>query len=257
MRIQRFSAGPAVIEALLRGQGPPVILIPGLAGDASLFDPLAEAIAQAGFLAAAVNPRGVGESTGPLEGLTLHDFAADMAGVIEALGPPAHVVGKAFGNRIARCVAADRSDLVRSLVLLNAGGLEGPDEAAAAAFRSLREAAVWEERHLPAMRTALFSPRSDARVWLGMRRWPAAEAAQTCAARATPSKAWWHGGSAPMLVVQGVDDRIAPPANGRALREAFPDRVTLVEIAGAGHALLPEQPRLVAEAVISFFRRHA
>jgi pimeloyl-ACP methyl ester carboxylesterase len=257
MRVERFAAGPAVIEVFLRGEGTPVVLLPGLGGDASVFDDLVDAIAGAGFLAAALNPRGVGGSTGPLEDLTLHDLAGDAAAVVTRLGAPADVLGKAFGNRVARCLAADRPDLVRSLVLLNAGGLEGPDEAVAAAFRSLRRAEVWEERHLPAMQTALFSARSDARVWLGVRRWPAAEAAQMSAARATPSQDWWHGGSAPTLVVQGSDDRIAPPSNGHALRDAFPDRVELVEIPDAGHALLPEQPRRVAEAVVAFLRRHA
>lgn len=40
---------------------------------------------------------------GPTDGLTLHDFAADVAGVIEGLDlAPAFVLGHTFGNRIAR-----------------------------------------------------------------------------------------------------------------------------------------------------------
>jgi pimeloyl-ACP methyl ester carboxylesterase len=49
-------------------------------------------------------------------------LAADIAGVLEALAAaPAHVVGHAFGNRVARCLATDRPDPVRRVVLL-AGG---------------------------------------------------------------------------------------------------------------------------------------
>ncbi len=37
-----------------------------------------------------------------LDGITVHDLAADVAGVLEAMDcGPAHLVGHAFGNRIA------------------------------------------------------------------------------------------------------------------------------------------------------------
>src|SRR4051794_41857316 len=68
--------------------------------------------------------RGVGGSRGSLDGATLHDLAGDVAGVIKAIGcGPAHLVGHAFGNRIARCLAVDQPPLVRSVTLLAAGGV--------------------------------------------------------------------------------------------------------------------------------------
>jgi len=39
----------------------------------------------------------------------------------------------------------------------------------------------------------------------------------------------------PVLVLQGSDDDITPPANGEALREAAPGLVSVVTIEGAGH----------------------
>jgi pimeloyl-ACP methyl ester carboxylesterase len=52
-------------------------------------------------------------------GRTYHDFAADVAGVIEQLAGdrPVHLLGHAFGNRIARTPANDRPELVRSVIL--------------------------------------------------------------------------------------------------------------------------------------------
>ena len=81
-------------------------------------------------------------------------------------------------------------------------------------------------------------------------------AAHLAASHATPHEEWWAAGTAPLLVVQGLDDGLALPANGRALREAFGDRVQLVELANAGHALLPEQPEAIANAVVAFLRAH-
>jgi len=72
--------------------------------------------------------------------------------------------------------------------------------------------------------------------------------------RATPLEGWWAGGRAPILVVQPTADTIAPPVNAKMLQEDIGPRVTVVEIPGAGHALLPEQPEAVATAVIDHIR---
>ena len=253
----KIAVGEVIIECVIYGAGQTVVLLPGLGGDASAFTDLTQALADAGFRTVAINPRGVDASVGPLEQLTLHDLAADIAGVIEALdAAPAHLLGRAFGNRVARCVAADRPDLVRSVILLAAGGLVAPDpEAQAALQRALRQD-IPEAERLEALQMALFSPASTPNLSaLGTPR-PAVAAAQTAASRATPLADWWTGGTAPLLVVQGLDDRLAPPGNGRALRDQLGERVSLVEIPNAGHALLVEQPTVVTEAIIAFLREH-
>ena len=55
-----------------------------------------------------------------------------------------------------------------------------------------------------------------------------------------------------MLVIQGRHDRLAPPANGRWLHERLSGRVELVELGTSGHALFPEQPNDIVEAIRSF-----
>ena len=55
-----------------------------------------------------------------------------------------------------------------------------------------------------------------------------------------------------MLIIQGLEDAIAPVANGRELAETLGDRAKLVELADAAHALLPEQPDAIARAVTDF-----
>jgi len=53
--------------------------------------------------------------------------------------------------------------------------------------------------------------------------------------------------------VQPEKDRIAPKADTADILQArFPDRVSLVIIPNAGHALLPEQPAAVRDAVLTF-----
>jgi pimeloyl-ACP methyl ester carboxylesterase len=63
---------------------------------------------------------------------------------------------------------------------------------------------------------------------------------------------WWSAGTAPLLVIQGLDDVVAPPENGHALREQSGERVRVVDLPYAGHFLLLEQPEAVARAVSEF-----
>ena len=235
------------------GDGPPVVMHPSLGRWSRDFDQLAEALVAAGFRAVTIDPRGVGESSAPLEPMPLRCWADDVVAVTTALGlTSVHLVGHAFGNRVMRQVASDHRDLVRSVVLLGAGGrVHGDDEARAAVARCF-DLDLPEAEHLEAVRTAFFAPGNDPEVWLD--GWfPAAKDAQQLAFGADVAQ-WWLGGVAPMLVVQGLQDRAAPPANGRQLRDERTARTELVEIDGAGHALLPEQPDAVAAHVVAFLR---
>ena len=250
-----FERPGIAIETLIAGQGPLVVMLPSLGRPAQDFDDLARRVVAAGFTAACIQPRGIGRSSGPMEGQSLFDLAADTAHVIESLGAPALVVGHAYGQRQARALAAARPELVRAVVLLAAGGkVPVPDEAREALFACF-DATLPPERHLANVRKAFFAPGNAASVWRD--GWHAATARlQSTATQATPLDAWWGAGRAPLLVVQALQDAIALPENGRALKREFADRVTLVEINGAGHAMLPEQPEQIAEAVLAFLDHH-
>ncbi|MGR8921424.1 MAG: alpha/beta fold hydrolase, partial [Gammaproteobacteria bacterium] len=139
-------------------------------------------------------------------------------------------VGRAFGGRIASCLAADSPADVLSVTAIAAGGR----------YAGGARPRPGNGAH------ALEPPR--------FKVWRAAGAAQRRAAASTPLDDWWSGGRAPMLVVQGLEDTIAPPQNGRALHLADPDRVRLVEVPDAGHGVLFERPDVVVPAVLEFLR---
>jgi pimeloyl-ACP methyl ester carboxylesterase len=60
----------------------------------------------------------------------------------------------------------------------------------------------------------------------------------------------------PILVLQPLNDARMPVAAGRAAAAELGDRATYAEIPNAGHAILPEQPELVARHLIEFLRAH-
>src|SRR5215468_11157496 len=185
-------------------------------------------------------------------------------------GGPAVLVGHAFGQRVARMLATTRPDLVKGIVMLAAGGKVPVPQRAREALSGCFDPTLPDDAHIENVRYAFFAPGNDRAVWrsgwypevaqmqraatVGLDR-NGPNAAQSGGRRTASVEAWWAGGSAPLLVIQGLQDTVALPENGRLLKAEFGDRVRLTEIDRAGHALLPEQPELVATNVLAFLRR--
>jgi pimeloyl-ACP methyl ester carboxylesterase len=105
-----------------RGDGPPVLLVHGLASDAAALAPVAEAVAAAGGRAIAYDRRGYGASGAPEPylGTTVEEQAEDAAALLRALDvPPAVVAGDGFGALVALDLAKRHGALVRGVVLSN------------------------------------------------------------------------------------------------------------------------------------------
>jgi pimeloyl-ACP methyl ester carboxylesterase len=249
-----IEVGDVALECTFSGSGAPVVLLANAGCSIGYFDHLAHALAAGGFQAVAINMRGIGGSRGSLDySTTLHDLAADVAGVIHAIGSgPAHLVGHGFGNRIARCLAADLPSWVRSVTLLAAGGLIGPSMPAGAPFRNTTQVKMNGSDCVTVLGVRWLSPASDPKILERVECWPAIFLAHLATSRNVPLEHWWRGGNAPLLVIQGLDDEVAPPGNGHTLREQVGERVRVVDLPRAGHFLLLEQPEVVAQAVSEF-----
>jgi pimeloyl-ACP methyl ester carboxylesterase len=250
---RNIEVGGATIECTVCGSGTPVVLLANAGCSSGYFDHLARALATGGFQTISINMRGIGGSCGSLDGATLHDLAGDVAGVIEAVGcGPAHLVGHAFGNRIARCLAVDQPPLVRSVTLLAAGGLIGPSPPIGAHFRNAKQSKMNGSDCVTVLGARWLSPASDPRILEQVECWPAIFMAHLATSRNVPLEHWWSAGTAPLLVIQGLDDEVAPPANGHALREQLGERVRVIDLPHAAHFLPLEQPEAVARAVSEF-----
>jgi len=247
-------AGAARIEVIAEGDGALLVLLPSSSRDSEDFDTIAAAFAAANLRVLRPQPRGMGASIGPLEGLTLHDFAADVAAVIEAEDAgPAVVLGHAFGQWIARTLAADRPDLVRGVVLAAAAAKAAPPDLRTHLARCV-DTDLPDADRLAALRVAFFAPGHDPSEWLS--GWhKAAGAAQRAASAATPQAEWWTAGTAPVLDVQAELDPWRPRDTVNQMRDDLgAGRVTVVVIPDASHALIPEQPGKLVEAVLAWMR---
>jgi pimeloyl-ACP methyl ester carboxylesterase len=249
---QYVSAGAARLRVRVTGDGPTLVLLPGLGRPATDLDPLAALLAAGGCRVVQPDPRGSGESTGPMEGLTLHDLAADVSAVIEMVGGgPAAIIGQAFGNRVARMTATDRGDLVRAVVLLGCSGKVQPTPEIAEAIRLAQAVDTPPDTRACAVRAAWYGPGRDISVWLDGWSQPVMRA-YLAAAAATDTASWWTAGNTPVLIVQGAEDVSAPPANGHLLKAEIGDRAMLVDLPGIGHAVGVEGPDAVARVVLRY-----
>ena len=247
--------GDARLEVLAQGNGPLIVLLPSLGRGAEDFGLIAGRLASAGFRVLRPQPRGIGQSTEPWQGLNLHDLAADIAAVIEhERQGPAFVVGHAFGNRVARMLATDRPELVRavSLIAANVGHNPSPPDVRAAIRMSADTKAPDAER-LKALQFVFFAPGNDARVWL--EGWyPEVLAEQRLAGDRTARTEDYAAGRAPILYLQPSHDPLARVDEADEYKRAVGDRVTVVVIPNSSHAVVTEQPVAVADALIKYAR---
>lgn len=247
--------GDVRIEMFARGSGPRIVMLPSLGRGATDFDDIAERIAAAGYRVLCPQPRGIGGSRGPLTGITLHDCAADVAAVIEDDGgEPSVIAGHAFGNFVAWTMAADHPALTRAIALLAATHVWPLPPDVRDSINKSHQMALPDAVRLRHLQHAFFAPGNDPRVWLG--GWDEeVMLAERAATEATPKEEWWTAGTAPVLDLIPENDVCSPPASRHRYQNEFgASRVTVVTVPNAGHALLPEQPQAVAEAVISYMR---
>jgi pimeloyl-ACP methyl ester carboxylesterase len=245
--------GDVRIQVLEQGSGPAIVLLPSLGRGAEDFEEIAAALAAAGYRVLRPQPRGIGRSVGPLANIDLHDYAADAAAVIEhAAGEAAFVVGHAFGNRVARMLAVVRPELVRAVALIAAN--VGKDPSPPDMRKAIRDSAdptVNEAQRLAALQFAFFAPGNDARVWLT--GWhPEVLAAQRLAGDKTPRAQDYAAGRAPVLYLQPEHDPLARVKDVDDYRRALGERVTVVVIPNASHAVIVEQPGLVSAALTAY-----
>ena len=233
--------------------GPAVVLIPSLGRGTEDFDALLPHLMRAGLRLILPEPRGI-EGSAPLrETDTLHEMAANIAAIIEAESAvPAVLVGHAAGNWLARVLAHDRPDLTRAVALVAAIATNTVPEHVKVSISASFNMTLPDQARLEHLKRVYFASGSDASVWLDG-WWPEVSAAQRRAARQTPDQDWirvadWH----PTLYLGAAEDVISPPPELGALHDTIGPKAECEVITDAGHALLPEQPEAVAQALVAW-----
>ncbi|MEM9570040.1 MAG: alpha/beta hydrolase [Pseudomonadota bacterium] len=231
---------------------PNIVMFASAGREVSDFNELAVRVNQSGYPVMLVEAPGIGASVATKATPSLFDLAKD-AHQIYAENGPVVFLGHAFGNRVARASATLYPEHAAGLILIASGGQKPIPERARRALNQSFDGDLSEDQHAAAVRYAFFADGNEIPdYWL--RGWHAATARlQGHATASTSAEAWTAGGRAPMLVIAGLQDTIAPPADTIDYLElTHPDRVQGVRLDGAGHALLPEKPDEISRAILDW-----
>jgi len=252
---QLLRAGEARIDVFVDGDAarPAIVLLPSSQRDSTDFDDLAQRLAREGFRVLRPQPRGMCRSSAPPTGMTLHTLAADVARTIEQLGGGrAIVAGHAFGHYVARVTALDHPQLVRGVIVL-AGAARIIPPGLQAALDIAADATRGEAERLESLQLAFFASGNDPSAWLA--GWhPQLRDSYRRAAEVPPKSTWWPVSDAPILDLQAAEDPWRPRQTSEEMKAVLGDRVVVRVIAGASHALIPEQPAAVVEAIVEWAR---
>ena len=254
------------------GEGRPVVLIHGWPLSADSWDPIAQALAEAGYKAIAYDRRGFGRSSQPSGGYDYDTFADDLAAVIKHYdaGRDAALVGFSMGGgEIARYLSRHGAQGVRQVALISSvvpymlKTDDNPDGVPQATFDTMTEGMLADRgKFFTRFFEDFFGvgwvtqPVSDEQLRMawntammaGLR--PTLAAAQAFAT--TDFRPDLAAFTMPTLVIHGTADKTVPiDATGRAVARAVP-QARLIEYDGEPHGIFATQTERLKEDLLDF-----
>jgi 3-oxoadipate enol-lactonase len=254
----RIRAGDLTLNCELEGVGTPLVLTHGLGDSLRFWDGVAAELAEHHALLR-WDVRGFGGSDKPPGPYSAAQFAADLAALLDALRlDRVHLGGLSMGGVIAQRFALDHPGRVRSLVLCSTSS-----EIAAAGTANWRRLADAVERRgfgagaRDASRSfaASFAAAHPEVVAAAGRQTAANDPRAYAAAARAMSDYHWTADlgrvRVPVLILQGLADRLTPPGGSVRMHRALPAS-RLLMFADTGHNLPLERPERFSAAVLGF-----
>ena len=236
-----------------------LVLAPGNGRPAADLRELADGVAAEGIRVITFNYRGIGASMGPVEGVTLHDYGRDVWRIADALGlERVHLGGKAYGNRVMRAASTAQPGRVSSIILYAAGGEVPLSPEVVALYQRYTDPSISRDEWLDLHAKLMFSPVHADKAVISADRgtYPRLAHLQSLAVQAIRTDEWWQGGTAPMLVITGLDDVFAVPQNAYSLAEKRPN-TRLVGLPNCGHNMVFEVPEDLVALTVDHIRRNS
>lgn len=224
------SVGGHSLHVRVEGEGEPLLLLSGLRQSLERWDPFVASLGERRVVR--FDAPGVGRTATPTLPESIGSLAQIAEAVLDAVEVDrADVVGFSFGGAVAQQLAHSSPTRVRRLVLVattcGLGSVPGR----------------WSWKDAPTLPAGVSSASTAlALLW------------QTLAIASWSSVPFLGSLRQPTLVVCGLDDAVAPPANGRILAARIPG-ARLVNI-DADHGVLEPGPATELAHVVEGFLRH-
>lgn len=199
------------------------------------------------------------ESADGTDPISTERFVAELAAAVESLGSPAVLIGHSMGGLHSWCLAAERADLVRALVVEDmaadfVGWTTGAWEPWVHALPLEFDSAEAVFAEFGPVAGQYFLEAFD-RMPTGWRLHGRPEKWLAIAAEWGTRDYWtqWQAVRAPVLLIEAADS-VVPPGQAARMAELGGDRVAYVRIEGAGHLVHDDAPEAYREVVEGFLR---
>ncbi|WP_213956492.1 alpha/beta hydrolase [Variovorax sp. dw_954] len=249
------------------GEGPAIVCVHGLGGSSNTFTPLMPAMARHRVIR--LDLPGSGRSQRAEGGLTIERYVATTLDVCDRLNVlRAHWVGHSMGNIVLQHIAAAHPKRVASLTMF--GPLITPPDAARTAIQAraakAREGASGMQDITLALLQASISadtrerlPIAVAYVRESLMRQDGENYARSCEALAAAQPAAIENIEAPVLLVTGDEDGVAPPQAVRAMADKLHRAASkrVVVLPRCGHWTPIERPEECQRELRDFLAANA
>ncbi len=243
-----------------RGEGEPLLLVPGIGCSAEMWEPFMEHFPNRRIVS--FDAPGTGRSSTPMHPISVSLLAALAVAVLDDRNIDCtDVVGFSYGGAISQQLAYDHPERVARLVLAattcGLGSILGSPEALAVLATPLRFYSPAYFERVAAEVYGGATGRDPARLQDAIERRrrtppnPYGYAMQLLGGYGWSSYAYLPEIKHETLVILGDEDPLVPVANGHMLAERIP-RAELEIIAGAGHLLLWDEPERLAPRIGRF-----
>jgi pimeloyl-ACP methyl ester carboxylesterase len=264
---------PAGLALTTRGRGPDVVLIHGALGDYRQWEPFGRAFGR-GYRVIAVSRRFHWPNPPPAAGVdyTYEAQSADLDGLLQSLGRPAHLVGHSYGAGVALLTTLRHPELVRSLILIEPpfGSLMPPSAPEFASELASRDSMLAAVR--ASVQAGATERGAEALIdWVqgatdGFRRLPQEIQEQLRANAATVGPTYsapapvvtceqLRALQLPVLILRGEQTRPFYRLIAEAAADCIPGAESAV-IPAARHMTIVENPSGSADLVTRFIARH-
>jgi pimeloyl-ACP methyl ester carboxylesterase len=253
------------------GDGPLIVLSPGIGDLRQSYRFLAPLLVDAGHQVVTADLRGHGDSTTGWSSISRADVAGDLVALVRHLGRPAVLVGQSLSGGAATIAAAEAPDSICAVVELNPFTRVPKTDLRAmlrvplyrrgallmAGTVALRSLPMW----LRYLDVAYPTKPADWSVYRAALQAKLSEPGRmqqflkTMATNGSDAQAALPRVTRPTLIVMGTADPDFPDprAEGEAVIDALPHGIgSLRVVEGGGHYLHAERPDDVAAAIISF-----
>jgi aminoacrylate hydrolase len=245
------------------GNGPPLLLVTGLAGTASYWNPNIEGLSRH-FTVIRYDHRGTGRSVRSEQAYSIELLADDLLGLMDALEvKSASLVGHSTGGAIGQVLAARHPERLESMVLYGSWATLCPQMMLCMETRRLLLEAYGPAAYHRASPIFLYPPRFVCDEWQRLESDMAAAIVNSTTptilgARVEAVTSYQGLGylpqiSTPTLVLVAKDDVLTPPSASEELARNIPG-ATLQVLPYGGHAVSVCEPETFNETVLAFLR---